>query len=104
MTLRDGLARSKNMISIRSLSTTRDYLARFWLRPPQNPHLTMASRPAPPPPGRYGGWQVFANGGYRSIPRGSGMGRRWPPDRVPTRWWPGGALRVIDARNAWLMD
>ena len=114
MTLRDGLARSKNMISIRLLEKitpdyARDYLARFGFDPAQNPpYLTMALGAGAATPWQMAaGYAVFANGGYRVDPfvvkemyDGSGrlIARTDPPVAGQS------APRVIDARNAWLMD
>lgn len=114
MTLRDGLARSKNMISIRLLEKitpeyARDYLGRFGFDPAQNPpYLTMALGAGAATPWQMAaGYAVFANGGYRVEPfvikemyDGSGrlIARTDPPVAGQS------APRVIDARNAWLMD
>ncbi|MBV2262565.1 MAG: PBP1A family penicillin-binding protein [Thauera sp.] len=114
MTLRDGLARSKNMISIRLLEKitpeyARDYLARFGFDPAQNPpYLTMALGAGAATPWQMAaGYAVFANGGYRVDPfvvkemyDGSGrlIARTDPPVAGQS------APRVIDERNAWLMD
>jgi len=114
MTLRDGLARSKNMVSIRLLEKitpeyARDYLARFGFDPAQNPpYLTMALGAGAATPWQMAaGYAVFANGGYRVEPfvikemyDGSGrlIARTDPPVAGQS------APRVIDARNAWLMD
>ena len=114
MTLRDALARSKNMVSIRLLENitptyARDYLARFGFDPAQNPpYLTMALGAGAATPWQMAaGYAVFANGGYRVEPfvvkemyDGSGrlIARTDPPVAGQS------APRVIDARNAWLMD
>ena len=114
MTLRDGLARSKNMVSIRLLEKitpeyARDYLGRFGFDPAQNPpYLTMALGAGAATPWQMAaGYAVFANGGYRVEPfvikemyDGSGrlIARTDPPVAGQS------APRVIDARNAWLMD
>ena len=114
MTLRDALARSKNMVSIRLLEEitpqyARDYLSRFGFDPAQNPpYLTMALGAGAATPWQMAaGFAVFANGGYRIEPYvvkeiydGSGrlIARTDPPVAGES------APRVIDARNAWLMD
>ena len=114
MTLRDALARSKNMVSIRLLEQitpeyARDYLSRFGFDPAQNPpYLTMALGAGAATPWQMAaGFAVFANGGYRIEPYvvkeiydGSGrlIARTDPPVAGES------APRVIDARNAWLMD
>ena len=114
MTLRDALARSKNMVSIRLLENitptyARDYLARFGFDPAQNPpYLTLALGAGAATPWQMAaGYAVFANGGYRVEPfvvkemyDGSGrlIARTDPPVAGQS------APRVIDARNAWLMD
>ncbi len=114
MTLRDALARSKNMVSIRLLEQitpqyARDYLGRFGFDPAQNPpYLTMALGAGAATPWQMAtGFAVFANGGYRIEPYvvkeiydGSGrlIARTDPPVAAES------APRVIDARNAWLMD
>ncbi|WP_288023246.1 penicillin-binding protein 1A, partial [Thauera sp.] len=114
MTLRDGLARSKNMVSIRLLEKitpeyAREYLGRFGFDPAQNPpYLTMALGAGAATPWQMAaGYAVFANGGYRVEPfvikemyDGSGrlIARTDPPVAGES------APRVIDERNAWLMD
>jgi penicillin-binding protein 1A len=114
MTLRDALARSKNMVSIRLLEQitpeyARDFLGRFGFDPAQNPpYLTMALGAGAATPWQMAtGFAVFANGGYRIEPfvikeiyDGSGrlIARTDPPVAGQS------APRVIDERNAWLMD
>ncbi|BAL26501.1 penicillin-binding protein 1A [Azoarcus sp. KH32C] len=114
MTLRDALARSKNMISIRLLRAispeyAQDYITRFGFEAEQHPpYLTMALGA-----GMVSPWQmatayaVFANGGYRVTPyvvkeiidgEGRVVARVDPPQAGES------APRVIDPRNAWLMN
>ncbi len=114
MTLRDALARSKNMVSIRLLEQitpeyARDYLSRFGFDPAQNPpYLTMALGAGAATPWQMAaGYAVFANGGYRVEPYvvkeiydgNSRLIARTDPLIAGES-----APRVIDARNAWLMD
>lgn len=114
MTLRDALVRSKNMVSIRLLEEitpeyAQDFLGRFGFDRSQNPaYLTMAlGAGAATPWEMAAGYAVFANGGYRVEPYvvkemydGSGrlIARTDPPLAGQS------AARVIDARNAWLID
>ena len=76
MTLRNALARSKNMVSIRILQDigvdyAQDYLGRFGIRPERNPaYLTMALGAGSVTPMQIAtGMATFANGGYRLEPR-----------------------------------
>ncbi|MCC4114180.1 penicillin-binding protein 1A [Aromatoleum toluclasticum] len=113
MTLREGLARSKNMISIRLLRSitpeyAQDYITRFGFDAAQHPpYLTMALGAGMVTPWQMAtGYAVFANGGYRIEPyvvkemidgQGHVVAKVDPPvagDSAP---------RVIDPRNAWLM-
>ncbi|WP_435750246.1 penicillin-binding protein 1A [Thauera sp. AutoDN2] len=114
MTLREALARSKNMVSIRLLEEispayAQEFLGRFGFDRSQNPaYLTMALGAGAATPWQMAaGYAVFANGGYRIEPYvvkeiydGSGrlIARTDPPVAGQS------AARVIDARNAWLMD
>ncbi|HRP22537.1 penicillin-binding protein 1A [Thauera sp.] len=114
MTLREALARSRNMIAIRLLEEitpeyARDYITRFGFDAARNPaYLTMAlGAGAATPWEMAAGYAVFANGGYRIEPYivkeiydGAGrlIARTDPPVAGQS------APRVIDARNAWLMD
>ncbi len=113
MTLREALARSKNMVSIRLLQTitpnyAQDYVARFGFEPAKHPpYLTMAlGAGAATPWEMAAAYAVFANGGYRVEPfivkeihdgNGKLIARIDPPVAGES------APRVIDARNAWLM-
>lgn len=114
MTLRDALARSKNMVSIRLLEDitpqyAQEFLGRFGFDRARNPaYLTMALGAGASTPWQMAsGYAVFANGGYKVEPYvvkemydGSGrlIARTDPPIAGQS------AARVIDARNAWLMD
>ena len=114
LTMRSALARSKNMVSIRLLQAigpqyAQDYVTRFGFEADKHPaYLTMALGAGSVTP-----WQmaeaisVFANGGYRVEPYVvteivDAQGR------VVAQAAPGRAgdesLRVIDARNAFIMD
>lgn len=114
MTLRDALARSKNMVSIRLLQNitptyAQDYVGRFGFDPTRHPpYLTMALGAGSVTPWEMAsGYAVFANGGYRVEPyvvkemydgNGRLVARIDPPVAGES------APRVIDPRNAWLMD
>ena len=114
MRMRVGLAKSKNMVSIRILQAigtqyAQDYVTRFGFDADKHPpYLTMALGA-----GSVTLWQmaraysVFANGGYRVEPylvqrivddRGNILAQAQPPQAGDEN------LRVIDARNAFVMD
>src|SRR5436190_9278937 len=114
MRLRTALAKSKNMVSIRILDAigpkyAQEYVTRFGFDPERHPpYLTMALGA-----GSVTMWQlaraysVFANGGYLVQPyfihkivddRGNVLALA-EPRRAGDE-----ALRVIDARNAFIMD
>lgn len=114
MQLRTGLAKSKNMISIRVLQSigtqyAQDYVKRFGFDADKHPpYLTMALGA-----GSVTIWQmarayaIFANGGFKIEPyvvarivddRGNLLAQAQPQQAGDE------ALRVIDARNAFLMD
>ncbi len=114
ITVREALARSKNLVSVRLLQAatpayTQDYLARFGFNPANHPpFLTMALGAGQATPWELAaGYAVFANGGHRIEPfivqaildsEGRTLARINPPvagDSAP---------RVIDPRNAWLID
>jgi penicillin-binding protein 1A len=112
MTLRRGLAKSKNMISIQILNSigagyAQDWIARFGFEPDKHPaFLTMALGAGSVTPMQMGAaYSVFANGGYRVNP--------WLISRVSEQRGrvlvdtPAVPLseenRAIDARNAFLM-
>ena len=112
MTLRQGLAKSKNMISVRVLQAVgaknaQDWITRFGFEADKHPaYLTMAlGAGSVTPMQMVSAYAVFANGGYRVNP--------WLITRVTEQT---GKLlvetqpvaldesrRVIDARNAFIM-
>ncbi len=114
MTVRDALVRSKNMVSIRLLQSispnyAQDYIARFGFEPERHPpFLTMALGAGSATPWQIAaGYAVFANGGYKIEPYivseiidgdGRTVARVDPPVAGES------APRVIDPRNAWLID
>ena len=113
MSLRRGLAKSKNMISIRVLQmvgpqNAQDWVTRFGFDADKHPaYLTMALGAGSVTPMQMAGaYSVFANGGYRVNP--------WlvtritdPKGKILTQT-PAPALdesmRAIDARNAFVMS
>ncbi len=113
MTLRRGLAKSKNMISIRVLQAVgaqnaQDWIARFGFDPEKHPpYLTMALGAGSVTPMQMAtAYAVFANGGYRVNPwliaritdqKGKVLVENQPPALTE-------AVRAIDARNAFVMD
>jgi penicillin-binding protein 1A len=114
MRLRTALAKSKNMVSIRILQSidpkyAQDYVTRFGFDADKHPpYLTMALGAGSVTPLQMArGFAVFANGGYLIQPhfiqkivddRGNPLGFAQPPQAGEE------ALRVIDARNAFIMD
>ena len=114
MRLRTALAKSKNMVSIRILQAidpkyAQDYVTRFGFDADKHPpYLTMAlGAGAVTPLQMARAYAVFANGGYLIEPyyiqkivddRGNELGVAKPPLAGEE------ALRVIDARNAFIMD
>ncbi len=114
MTMRRGLTKSKNMVSIRILNRIgarygQEYATRFGFDPERNPpYLTLAlGAGATTPLQMAGAYAVFANGGYRVSPyliskvtdsSGKVLSEA-RPERAGVE-----ANRVIDARNAFLMD
>ena len=112
MSLRRGLAKSKNMISIRILQAVgtqnaQDWITRFGFEPDKHPaYLTMALGAGSVTPMQMAtAYSVFANGGFRVNPylisrivdyKGRTLVETKP---VPLADTP----RVIDARNAFLM-
>ena len=113
MTMRTGLARSKNVVSIRILQATGTKFTQNWVTKfgfdadKQPPYLTMAlGAGSVTPMQMVTAYSVFANGGYRVNPyliarvtdhRGHVISEVQPPSLAD-------AQRVIDARNAFLMD
>jgi penicillin-binding protein 1A len=113
MTLRRGLAKSKNMISIRVLQAigpqyAQDWITRFGFDADKHPaYLTMAlGAGAVTPLQMATGYSVFANGGYRINPwviskvseqRGKVLVESAPPALDE-------AARAIEPRNAFMMS
>lgn len=113
MSLRRGLARSRNLISIRVLEATTPRFAQEWVtrfgfdakRHP--PYLTMAlGAGAVTPLQLASGFAVFANGGYRVSPflitRITDHTGKVLLETQPEP--PSEANRAIDARNAFIMN
>jgi penicillin-binding protein 1A len=114
MSMRKGLTKSKNMISIRILQKVgakygQEYTSRFGFLPEKNPpYLTLAlGAGAVTPLQMAGAYAVFANGGYKINPyliskitdtSGKVLSQAMP-DLAGDE-----ANRVIDERNAFLMD
>jgi penicillin-binding protein 1A len=114
ISIRSALARSKNMVSIRLLKSigpryAQDYITKFGFDAERHPpYLTMALGAGSVTPWQMlRGYSIFANGGYRVEPflvkeirdeAGNVLARVDPPIAGET------AERVIDERNAYLMD
>jgi penicillin-binding protein 1A len=114
MSMRKGLTKSKNMISIRILHKIgakygQEYTTRFGFEADKNPpYLTLAlGAGAVTPLQMAGAYAVFANGGYKVSPyiiakvtdsEGKVLSQV-NPDKAGDE-----ASRVIDERNAYLMD
>ncbi|MDR7305718.1 penicillin-binding protein 1A [Rhodoferax saidenbachensis] len=113
MTMRRGLAKSKNMISIRILQSigtqyAQDWITKFGFDAEKHPpYLTMALGAGNVTPIQMAaGYSVFANGGYRVNPwlvskvseqRGKVLVESTPPVLADSE-------RAIDARNAFMMS
>lgn len=113
MTMRTGLAKSKNMVSIRILKevgtqNTQDWITKFGFEPERHPpYLTMALGAGSTTPMQMAtAYSVFANGGYRVNPyliskitdyKGAVIVQTKPPMLDES-------MRVIDARNAFVMN
>ena len=113
MTLRAGLARSKNLVSIRVLQavgpkTAQQWVARFGFDADKHPaYLPMALGAGSVTPMQMAAaYSVFANGGYRINPylitrvtdhKGRILSNFQPPATEENP-------RAIDARNAFIMD
>ena len=113
ITMRYSLAHSKNVTTVRlqrALGTdyTHDFLGRFGFEAAKHPkNLTLAlGTGAVTPLQMAGAYAVFANGGYRVKPyliarirdgNGNILQENKPPARQET-------MRVLDARNAWVLD
>jgi penicillin-binding protein 1A len=114
MTMRKGLTKSKNMVSIRILNKIgakygQEYATRFGFEPERNPpYLTLAlGAGATTPLQMAGAYAVFANGGYKINPylisrvtdsNGKVLSQA-NPDQSGVE-----SSRVIDERNAFLVD
>lgn len=114
MSMRRGLSKSKNMISIRILEKigpqyAQEYVTKFGFDPEKNPpYLTLAlGAGAVTPLQMAGAYTVFANGGYRVNPyliskitdnNGKSLFQVKPEQAGDE------AFRVIDERNAFLVD
>jgi penicillin-binding protein 1A len=114
MSMREGLAKSKNLVSIRILQTigpqyAQNYITRFGFDPARHPaYLTMALGAGSVTPLQMAGaYSVFANGGYRITPYlidtvTDSTGRvlmQARPQHAGDE-----ALRAIDARTAYIAD
>jgi penicillin-binding protein 1A len=114
MTMRTGLSKSKNMVSIRILHSitpkyAQDYITRFGFEPERNPpYLTMALGAGSVTLMQMAtGYSVFANGGYRVNPylidrivdmRGKTIAQAKPVIAgTPSQ-------RVLDPRHVFIMD
>jgi penicillin-binding protein 1A len=112
MPLRQALAKSKNMVSIRILQAigpayAQDWIARFGFEPEKHPaFLTMALGAGTTTPLQMAGaYAVFANGGYRVNPvliaRITDAKGRVLQETKPVAL--DASMRVVDARNAFMM-
>ncbi|MCB8745798.1 penicillin-binding protein 1A [Rhodoferax sp. U2-2l] len=113
MTLRRGLAKSKNMVSIRVLQVVgaqnaQQWVTRFGFEAVKHPaYLTMALGAGSVTPMQMAtGYSVFANGGYHINPWAVSKitdqkGRVLTQMTAPVL---DESLRAIDARNAFVMD
>ncbi|MBC7434905.1 MAG: penicillin-binding protein 1A [Bdellovibrionales bacterium] len=113
MSLRRGLAKSKNMISIRVLQAVgaqnaQDWISRFGFDAEKHPaYLTMALGAGSVTPMQMAtGYSVFANGGYRVNPwlisKITDQKGKTLVDNQPPRL--NESVRAIDARNAFVME
>ena len=113
MTLRQGLAKSKNMISIRILQaigpqSAQEWITRFGFDEDKHPaYLTMAlGAGSVTPMQMVSAYSVFANGGYRINPWliakvTEQKGKLFLETKPPVL---DESMRVIDARNAFMME
>ena len=113
MSMRRGLAKSKNMISIRILNSigaayAQTWISRFGFEPEKHPaYLTMALGAGSVTPLQMASaYSVFANGGYRVSPMLIGKitdsnGKVLNEFRPPVL---DESLRTLDARNAFVMN
>ncbi|NMM82164.1 penicillin-binding protein [Acidovorax sp. SRB_14] len=113
MTMRTGLAKSKNMVSIRILQAVgpknaQEWVSRFGFDADKHPpYLTMALGAGSVTPMQMAvGFSVFANGGYRVNPwliarvtdhKGRVLSETQPPALAQSQ-------RAIEPRNAFIMD
>jgi penicillin-binding protein 1A len=120
MRLRQALAKSKNMVSIRILQAitpqyAQDYITRFGFDAKQHPaYLTMALGAGNTTPLQMAGaYAVFANGGFRIKPyfitritddKGTVLFTAAPQIATTDETITNTAERVIDPRNAFLMN
>jgi penicillin-binding protein 1A len=120
MRLRQALAKSKNMVSIRVLQAitpqyAQDYITRFGFEAKQHPaYLTMALGAGSATPLQMAaGYAVFANGGFRVKPyfiskitddKGSVLFEASPTRATTEEGATNVAERVIDPRNAFIMS
>jgi penicillin-binding protein 1A len=111
--MRQGLVKSKNLVSIRILQSiglefTQDYVTKFGFdKEKVGPYLTMAlGAVSVTPMQMLGGYSVFANGGYRVSPyliqriedgQGNVISQATPVEAGT------GAEQVLDVRNAFTM-
>lgn len=113
MSMKRGLARSRNLISIRVLQSitpqyAQDWVTRFGFDAERNPpYLTMALGAGSVTPMQLAaGFGVFANGGYRVNPflitRVTDHTGKILVDGQPAQ--PSESNRAIDARNAFIMN
>jgi penicillin-binding protein 1A len=114
MTMRDALARSKNVVAVKVLeqitpSYVQDYVGRFGFDSARHPpYLTMALGAGSVTPWEMAtAYAVFANGGYRIRPHVI-KEIRDANDRLIIQTDPplanDSAPKVIDPRNAWIMN
>ncbi|MDH2917515.1 MAG: penicillin-binding protein 1A [Gallionella sp.] len=113
MRMRQGLTKSKNLVSIRILQSigleyAQDYVTKFGFEKEKvGPYLTMAlGAVSVTPMQMLGGYSVFANGGYRVSPyliqriedgQGNILSQTTPVEAGK------GAEQVLDVRNAFTM-
>ena len=114
ITLREGLVRSKNLVSVRllqhlGLRQARNWMERFGFNPEQLPNdLTLALGTGSVTPAQLAsGYAVFANGGYRVTPvlierivDGQGKVLFQAPPPAPLKE----EARAIPARNAFIVN
>jgi penicillin-binding protein 1A len=114
MTLRNALTKSKNMVSIRLIRAVgphyaQDYATRFGFDADKNPpYLTLALGAGNVTPWQHlAAYSVFANGGYKVAPfvvkqildADSNVLAETRPVQAGDE-----SLRIIDPRNAWVMN